>query len=200
MQTQRLVAEFMEHSSVLQSFSFNADKTLLITASADNTAKVCARQQCGTLPTVSDCPLPLPLTRRASTLRAGCFGPQYKLDAVGRGRMGRLGDWGLPTVVLASQAVVCVLPSVFRHAFAPCMTHHPHALLCTAMQLWFVPTIMAAAGLAESIPGAPEDPVIKTFVCNTQVNAGAISPLKPHVRAILPRSCVLVWRGNCIHS
>ncbi len=110
--------------------------------------------------------------------------------------MGRLGDWGLPTVVLASQTVVCVLPSVFRHACAPCMTHHPHTLLGTAMQLWFVPTIMAAAGLAESIPGAPEDPVIKTFVCNTQVNAGAISPLKPHVGAILPRSCVLVWRGN----
>ena len=55
-QTQRLVAEFTEHSSVLQSFSFNADKTLLITASADNTAKVCAHQQCGTLPTVSDYP------------------------------------------------------------------------------------------------------------------------------------------------
>ena len=90
-QTQRLVAEFTEHSSVLQSFSFNADKTLLITASADNTAKVCARQQCGTLPTVSDCPPP-PLIRRASTLRVGCFCPQYKLDTVGRGRMGRLGS------------------------------------------------------------------------------------------------------------
>ena len=48
-QTRELAAQWTEHSSVLQSFAFNADKTLLITASADNTAKVGPGPWCGGL-------------------------------------------------------------------------------------------------------------------------------------------------------
>jgi len=51
---------------------------------------------------------------------------------------------------------------------------------------------MASAGLADPILGTPDDPVIKTFVCNTQVNAAAISPLKPHVRSARLTLC-----GDC---
>ena len=40
-QTGARIGKFLEHALVLQSFSFNGDKSLLITASADMTAKVC---------------------------------------------------------------------------------------------------------------------------------------------------------------
>jgi hypothetical protein len=52
-----------------------------------------------------------------------------------------------------------------------------------AVQLWFVPSILAACDPSLSEKSVRTDPIMRTFASTTQVNAAAISPLKHHVRA-----------------